>query len=125
MSYYYLSNPYNGTEQEKSERVEICSRVCFHFIRQKIPVISPVIHNHAMNHQQDIATILKEIPFEERFDFIMDFDFNLLKPAKAMLLLKLPGWDKSKGVAYEIDFCKQHAIPIIETNLETYQQLEL
>lgn len=125
MAFYYLSNPYNGTEAEKDERADICKQVCFHFIRQGISVLSPIVHNHAMYKHPAITKTIDNFSVTERFEFIMAFDLNILQQAKAMLLLKLPGWEKSRGVAYEIEYCHEHNIPIIETDLESYQTLQL
>lgn len=123
--YYYLSNPYNGTEIEKQQRAEICAEVCFHFIKRKIPVISPIVHNHSIYQHPDIAPEINKLSGSERFDLIMGFDLALLKSAKAMLLLQLPGWQQSKGVAAELEFCQQNNIPVITTTAENYRDIEL
>ena len=57
MNYYYLSNPYNGTDEEKLARNNICAEVYFHLITNNIYVFSPILHNHAMFTNPKIKTL--------------------------------------------------------------------
>ncbi|MBN20661.1 MAG: hypothetical protein CL678_05170 [Bdellovibrionaceae bacterium] len=112
MSYFYLSQPYNGTESEKKHRASIGAQICGSFIKKGIHVLSPIVHNHAL---------LKEYPhfsLEERKTLILDFDFTLLKASQGMIVLQLEGWENSYGVNAEIEFCKKHNIPIYFLNLD-------
>jgi hypothetical protein len=108
--YYYLSNPYNGSEEERNQRAKIAAETCGVLLRRGLHVWSPIVHNHAMVN-------IVEFSLEERRSLILDFDFSLLKSAKAMILLEINGWKESFGVKAEIELCHQLSIPIKYLNL--------
>lgn len=106
MSYYYISNPYNGTEEQKEERAKIAAEVCLKLLKRGVHAWSPIVHNHAMLRDSS------DFSLEQRRTLILDFDFSLLLSSKAMIVLKIPGWKKSYGVSKEIELCKERSIPI-------------
>ncbi len=106
MHFYYISNPYNGTDEQKEERAQIAARVCGLLLKKGIHAWSPIVHNHAMMKTFDQFTL------EERRTKILDFDFSLLKSSKGMIVLKIEGWEQSYGVKAEIELCKKLSIPI-------------
>lgn len=106
MYFYYISNPYNGTEAEKESRAQIAARVCGLLLKKGIHAWSPIVHNHAM------MKTFNEFTLEERRTKILDFDFTLLKSAKGMIVLTIDGWKQSYGVQAEIDLCNKLDIPV-------------
>jgi hypothetical protein len=46
------------------------------------------------------------------FEFWKNYNFKMLSAASDMWVLKLPGWEESKGVAGEIEFAASNSIPI-------------
>lgn len=106
MHFYYISNPYNGTEEQKEQRAQIAAEVCGFLLKKGIYAWSPIVHNHAM------MKTFNQFTLEERRTKILDFDFSLLKSSKGMIVLKIEGWDQSYGVKAEIDLCNQLSIPI-------------
>jgi hypothetical protein len=106
VSYFYISNPYNGTEEQKEERATIAAKVCGMLLKKGLHAWSPIVHNHAM------MKTFNEFTLEERQSKILDFDFSLLKKSDAMIVLTIDGWDKSYGVGKEIELCKKLDIEI-------------
>ena len=104
-SYFYLSNPYNGTPYEMRERAQAAAQACATLLRKGVYVWSPIVHNHAMMAFSDFS-------LEERRELLLPYDFSLLRGAKGMIVLKLEGWDKSYGVAREIELCEELGIPV-------------
>ncbi len=105
MGYYYISNPYNGTEEQKAERARIAAQVCGKLLKMGIHAWSPIVHNHAMMKSSEFA-------LEERRSLILDFDFSLLRSAQGMLALTIDGWEQSYGVKAEIELCEKLSIPV-------------
>jgi hypothetical protein len=105
VSYYYLSNPYNGSPEEMQSRAQIAAEVCAALLRKGIHAWSPIVHNHAL---------MEHVPFtlEERKALMLPFDFTLLKASQGMIVLTISGWDKSYGVGKEIALCKELNIPV-------------
>ena len=71
MSYYYISNPYNGTEEQKELRAKIAAEVCGKLLKRGVHAWSPIVHNHAM------MKCYNEFTLEQRKTLILDFDFSL------------------------------------------------
>src|SRR3989338_9465268 len=114
LRYYYLAQPYYGTELEIKQRVTIAHEVCFKFLQQGVPVFSPLAHNHAIIEQAPPLTS------EQRRDIFLTFDFVMLRSAAAMIVLKIPGWKQSHGLQCELEFCVKQDIPVlyVEEDLE-------
>lgn len=106
MSYFYISNPYNGTDEQKEERAKIAAEVCGKLLKQGLFAWSPIVHNHAMMKVYDQFTL------EERKELMLEFDFSLLQEAQGMIVLTIDGWEESYGVSQEIALCEELEIPI-------------
>lgn len=74
------------------------------FLEGKL-VFSPLTHNELL-----INIIHDQVP-PERW---MQFDLTILKMAQKLYVLKMAGWEKSKGVAREIAFAKAGGIEVVE-----------
>lgn len=121
MGYYYISNPYSGTELQKNQRAKIAAEICGKLLKRKVFAWSPIVHNHAMMKHYN------EFTLEERRSIILDFDFSLLLSSKAMIVLKIEGWKSSYGVSKEIELCKEKNIPIYflnPTDLDTNKKID-
>ncbi len=68
-------------------------------------VFSPLTHNELL-----IDIIHDKVPPEHW----MQFDLAILKIAQKLYVLKMDGWEKSKGVAREIAFARAHGIEVHE-----------
>lgn len=106
MGYYYISNPYNGTEEQREHRAQTAARTCGLLLKRGIHAWSPIVHNHAMLKAFD------EFTLEERRTHILEFDFSLLRASKGMIILEIEGWKISFGVKAEIDLCNKLTLPI-------------
>lgn len=106
MGYYYISNPYNGTDEQRNQRAKIAAQVSGKLLKRGVHAWSPIVHNHAMMNDYGDFTL------EERRSLILDFDFSLLLASKAMIVLTIDGWRESYGVAKEIELCQERSLPI-------------
>lgn len=118
MGYYYISNPYNGTEEQKHHRAQVAAKVCGSLLKRGIHAWSPIVHNHAM------METFNEFTLEERRNIMLPFDFSLLNESKGMIVLTIEGWKESYGVNAEIEFCKKSDIPIYYLDPEKIERLE-
>ncbi|MBT4792337.1 MAG: DUF1937 family protein [Halobacteriovoraceae bacterium] len=106
MSYYYISNPYNGSDSQKEMRAKIAAQVCGKLLKRGVHAWSPIVHNHAMMSDYGGFTL------DERRTLILDFDFSLLLASKGMIVLKIDGWQESYGVSKEVELCKEKSISV-------------
>lgn len=67
-------------------------------------VYSPIVHNHP-------TAVTGILP--RTWEFWSKIDLDMLRRADALHVIRLNGWQKSKGVQAEIEFARQAGIPII------------
>lgn len=70
-------------------------------------VYSPISHNHPIASAHGLPT---------GWDFWEMYDTAFLEQCKLLIVLRLPGWDKSKGVDAEIKIANKLKIPIEFSN---------
>ncbi|MGZ3786852.1 MAG: DUF1937 family protein, partial [Bdellovibrio sp.] len=87
MGYFYISNPYNGSDEQKSIRAQTAARVCGLLLKKGVHAWSPIVHNHAM------MSTFNEFSLEERQTLMLEFDFSLLRGSSGMIVLEIEGWD--------------------------------
>jgi hypothetical protein len=67
-------------------------------LRQGIWTFSPIVHCHEL---------AKRHSFPRDFLFWQNYNFAMLGASRGLFVLKLPGWQQSKGVAGEIAKAKE------------------
>lgn len=92
---HYLASPYNHPDPAimESRRVAAC-RKAGELIAKGVAVLSPIAHNVA---------VIREVGGETGWDRWQAQDLAMLSACKKVLVLCLPGWEASKGVAAEIN----------------------
>jgi len=99
----YLASPYISQEQTAHHiRYHHACRSAAKLIEQGHVVFSPIAHSHG------IARFIKE----HDHDFWMNQDLPFLKYADKIVVLTLPGWEKSRGIKEEIEFANKNGIPV-------------
>jgi len=106
----YISAPYNGTPEETERRMDIVLKEIGKIQSMGHFVITPLMFHFTM----------KYITFPSTDDYWYKFSSRLLHSGiDEMIVLKLDGWDKSKGVQIEINTCKELGISIEYKSKET------
>jgi hypothetical protein len=106
MSFVYLASPYTPTAGESvNERADAAKRYAAKLMSDGHVVFSPIAHSH---HVAD------HLPAHLRVDhdFWMEQDMPLLRAAGRLVVLMLPGWERSRGVAQEIQEATRMNIPV-------------
>ena len=107
MKLIYLACPYSCDDPViMSYRVAEATDKTAQRMVQGYNVFSP------LTHSDPVADYL---PPEIRWDhgFWLERDFQIIERADELHVLKLPGWDKSYGVAREIEFAQLLGKPVI------------
>ncbi|MDD5150173.1 MAG: DUF1937 family protein [Flavobacterium sp.] len=99
----YLAAPYNDKNkiiiQERIDKIYI---VIAEFIKMGYHVITPLLmHEVVTRHNIDGS-----------FSYWEDYCFNLLSRCDKMYVLCIDDWDNRPGVQKEIEYCREHGIPI-------------
>lgn len=103
MSYSYVASPYSHElEWMMEERAEAVMKYCAEQFNKGIHVFSPIAHCHEM---------AKKYNMPKDVGFWWSYNKTMLRFADTLLVLRLSGWDKSKGVAMERNLAAELEIP--------------
>lgn len=101
----YLASPYSHPDATVREvRFQQACRAAATLMRCGIHVFSPVAHSHPIA-QHGLPT---------SWEFWRAVDLQYLRQCEALVLLRLPGWERSVGVRAEIALARQWGMPVIE-----------
>lgn len=103
MSIAYLACPYTDPDPRVKEmRLLLVTRVAFDLMRQGVMVYSPLTHNVPID----------QLGMHGNWVTWKDFDHGMLRRCDRIIVLRLPGWEKSPGVAAEIACAKEQGLPV-------------
>jgi len=109
MKTVYIALPYSHESASvRKFRYLECVKYAFELAAKGINFNSPVLLTHDVYELSLAANV--SIPYQ----FYIDMSEHGIKQADELHLLKLAGWDKSKGVGLELQWAKEHNMPIIE-----------
>ena len=103
--FYYLANPYRGTEAQQRDRAHAAALASAALLRNHVPVYSPIVHNRTIE-------LVGNFTEEETNTLFLPFDLKMLPAAAGLILLQLEGWEKSYGVGKELELCQAQNIPV-------------
>lgn len=108
MSYIYLASPYTHQDPNVLKiREKQISEIGYVLMKHGYNLFCPITQSHRL---ADVAHVV--LGHEE----CMRVDLAFLEKADELFVVKLHGWDESRGVREEIQFAKQHGIPITYIN---------
>lgn len=111
MSLLYLASPYSPIEARseamaktiRESRYHSACRAAAYLMRAGHVVFCPIAHSHPIE---------QHFPSIEGGEFWKRQDEPYLMAATSLVVLELPGWTLSKGVAHEIAVAEERGIPI-------------
>jgi hypothetical protein len=107
----FVSSPYTHADPEKME--ENYRTVSFYSSKlcsEGVVAISPILYGH---------TAVKFHPMPTDWDFWKNFCLTILDKCVEIHVLKMPGWELSKGMKEEMEFARKRNIKI--TYIEEYE----
>lgn len=106
MELIYLACPFRHADPAvQRKRCKAAHYVAAKLFLEGKMVFSPLTHNETL-----IDLIEDRVPGEHW----MQFDLTILAICKKLYVLKMEGWELSKGVAREIAFAKANGIEVLE-----------
>lgn len=100
----YLASPYSHEHEIIRTRRYLSAReYLFKQLKLGIPLFSPIVYCHQFARDFDAGPAFED--WEE-------FNKAMLKIASQLWVLQISGWDKSVGVAAEMELAKAWSIPI-------------
>ena len=104
----YVASPYSHPDPRVLEaRVRAARIITAGMLREGIPAFSPVSYSD---------TLVETCGARPRSGWY-EFDLHFLQHARKMIILKLPGWEESRGILIEKGFAHARQIPVSHMEL--------
>lgn len=108
----YLGHPYeHKSERVMAERAEIADFVFSELTKERRIIYAPISSCHH---------VAVKYGMPRDWEFWKRFDIDFVKACGRLLVLPLKGWDKSKGVAAEMQLARDNGLEIEFLNLDYY-----
>jgi len=102
----YVASPYSHIDPHvRQERYEAVAALCAHFFHQPghEPLFSPIVYGHNLALEYSMPTEAAAW---------LKFNLSMLRHSSAIWIMKLDGWNESKGVAKEIRAAQDLYLPL-------------
>ena len=110
----YLAAPYSHPDPAIVKgRMESIYACLAHYMKMGEHIITPLFMHEVVVRNEDM---------DDDFHYWGEYCLDLLKRCDRMIVLQLPGWDISRGVAQEIEFCFRRDIPVLYIMEEEWKQ---
>ncbi len=123
----YLASPYTHFDPKIQEaRYRINLEIAQLLIQEGWAVFSPLVHGHNFDIKSIPQSMLNELmlvrpilSFDELWtEFWRRQDEPILTAASRLIVLRLPGWENSQGIAWEMQVAKKFNIPIYMADVD-------
>lgn len=98
MTYWYLATTYTNFQNvgagDLDEAFAIAAENAAMLVANGVPVFCPIVHSHPMSTVRDELDGLDH-------DLWLSLDEHFLRGCKGLIVVKMPGWEDSFGIAYE------------------------
>lgn len=112
----YIAQPYSHPDPwVRQERYDQSIRASAALLRKGMTVYSPIMHSHPVNW------VWRD--FGDAHEFWMRNHLPFLRVCRKMIVLKLDGWEQSRGVAEEIEQAAAYGIPIEYATMQDIQEM--
>lgn len=100
----YLASPYSDPDPFMVKTRFLLAQQCTaELLKQGIFVYSPIVHCHELAWAYNLPG---------DFAFWKAYNFDMLRRADMITVLKITGWDKSVGVSQELEAAKYIGLPV-------------
>ncbi len=97
---YYLASPYHHDRiAVRRKRYREAVHAAAKLMAAGRRVFSPIVHNHPL---VETGLITSNGDYATRWRFWSVYDFAMLARCHGLLVLQLPGWEQSRGIAAEM-----------------------
>jgi hypothetical protein len=103
--YYYAASPYTRYHEGVGAAYLAVCRAMVRLAEARVPAYSPIVLGHPV-------AVIGKLPLDDH-DFWVWYDAPLRDNASALLVVTIPGWDTSAGVAGEIADFQRRNLPVV------------
>lgn len=99
MSFFYIASPYTHQNQAvRNDRFRDAMKFTAALMKLEIPCYSPIVHCHELANTYELPTT---------FEYWIKMNHAMIDVSLGVVVLKIDGWDTSKGVTDEIEYAKR------------------
>lgn len=102
--YWYLATPYTKYEEGLEAAYIEASTAAGVLLKQGVHTFCPIAHSHPIAAYGDIEPTSHKI--------FMPLDHQFMTPAHGLIVVMMPGYEKSKGIRIEYDTFNEQGKPI-------------
>ena len=103
----YVSSPYTSADAATVEyRVTAVEMFTGELLRRGVTAFSPIAHSHRIAKSANP-------PLPTAWEWWRKHDQEYILSSGALVVLMLPGWQESKGVADEIELAQRSQLPVL------------
>lgn len=114
MSFIYLAQPYSHKDgQVQAARFKIAEYMFAHYSDLGEIIYAPIVSCHRVSQLYNLPTTA---------DFWEKQNTAFLEKAEAIRVLEMPGWEKSKGLAYEMMWWQSNR-PYVPIQLVSWKEI--
>ena len=99
--YWYLATPYTSYPYGRNEAYHEACRAVAHCNKVGLEVFSPIVHSHPI-----------EVLCTQDHAYWMARDKPFMDHAHGLIIVKMKGWEESKGIAAERELFKDRGLTI-------------
>ena len=103
--YWYLASPYSNYEQGLDKANEHVCQVAASLIAEGLPIYCPIAHTHSIAMHGNLDPCMH--------DQWLSLDKCFEKHAAGIIVVQMPGWEKSFGVSQEIRWFRESGRPVL------------
>lgn len=116
---YYVASPYSHPDPAvRKERYELAVGAAKTLTRLGYSAFVPIAYDGLWDMDPNYTV-------DHSWSFWEKIDLPILDRCAALILFELPDWEKSRGVAGELDHCAQVGIPVMSISLADLQNDEI
>lgn len=105
MTYWYIASPYSAYHSGRDEAFRDAAAQAALLMEAGVPVFSPIAHSHPISQMLSAGF--------DTHETWMRADAPFMRAAKGLIVCMMEGWDRSKGVAQEIETFTAAGKPIV------------
>lgn len=101
----YLASPYTHYDPfiREERYIRACKVLAEQYLAKRLWAYSPIVHCHEL---------AKMVNLPREASFWMEYNFYMLAKCSELHVLRIDGWDQSKGIYEEINEAKRLGIPL-------------
>lgn len=109
----YLASPYSDPDLAvMQQRYEAARDATARLMLAGEIIFSPIVHCHFIAAHHDLP---------KTYEFWLTYDLHMIDLAETLLVLRIPGWEQSRGVTAEMAHARYRDIPIEFVDVEDGQ----